>query len=207
MMVLTRFVAYTVAMAFSTAGVAAGEDAPPAATSYRLDPAGSTLFWELPATLHTVHGTVPEPDGSIQAAPGPEGSWSVRGRVTVRAASMRTGHDSRDRTMREKVLETQRFPLIVFDVTKVTGDLSRLATQEPFTVNLEGELTIHGKSLPLELPVRVEVSGGAVLLSGSFPLRWKQYGLSDPSFAFVRVREPLRVTFRLRAVPEGEEPP
>jgi hypothetical protein len=40
------------------------------------------------------------------------------------------------------------------------------------------------------------------MLAGSFSVGWKQFGLPDPSFGIITVREPLRVTFRLKAVPE-----
>ncbi len=49
------------------------------------------------------------------------------------------------------------------------------------------------------------LADGAVL-SGSFPLAWKQFGLADPSFGIITVREPLRVVFRLNAVPEARKP-
>ena len=41
---------------------------------------------------------------------------------------------------------------------------------------------------------------GDVVLQGSFPLSWKQYGVYDPSFGIVTVKDPLKVAFRLRAV-------
>jgi hypothetical protein len=42
----------------------------------------------------------------------------------------------------------------------------------------------------------------SVILTGSFPVHWKSYGLQDPSFPVVaRVKEPMQVAFRLCAVP------
>jgi polyisoprenoid-binding protein YceI len=85
---------------------------PPAAgvARYTIDAAHSTIAWELPATLHTVHGAVPDFSGSVELETGPQGEHVARGRVSVRAGNMRTGNDSRDKTMREKVLEVDRFP-------------------------------------------------------------------------------------------------
>jgi hypothetical protein len=53
----------------------------------------------------------------------------------------------------------------------------------------------------LRLPVDVFVFPDHVILNGFFPLLWKQFGLADPSFGLVKVREPLKVVFRLKAVP------
>ena len=167
---------------------------------YRILAAGSDLSWELPATLHTVHGKVPEFSGRVDAVPGSGGEWHIQARVAVRAAAMVTGNASRDRTMREKVLETDRFPEIVFESRQVTADLSRFKIGEHFTVETIGDLTVHGKAASIQLPVDVYVFADHVIVQGSFPLPWKRYGLHDPSFGIVTVREPMKVLFRLKAV-------
>ena len=114
---------------------------------------------------------------------------------------MATENSSRDQKMREKILETDHFPEIVFEATHVVADLSRFGKDQHFTVEVTGDLTVHGKSVSLRLPVDVFVFPDYVVLNGSFPLLWKQFGLPDPSFGLVKVREPLKVVFRLKAVP------
>ena len=177
---------------------ALSEQPPP--LHYVIEPAGSVLTWELPATLHTVHGKAPEISGSIDAAPGTAGGWRVDARIVVKAAAMVTGNDKRDRTMREKVLETDRFPDIVFEARQVAADLSRFQPGENLTVEVVGDLTVHGKPAAVRVPVEVRVFPDHVDLKGTFPLSWKQYGVYDPSFGIVTVKDPLRVAFRLRAV-------
>jgi polyisoprenoid-binding protein YceI len=172
---------------------------------YRIESAGSELRWELPATLHTVHGSAPEVEGRVDAESS-GGEWAVRSRIAVRAATMVTGNASRDRTMREKVLETDAFPEIVFEARRVIADLTRFQAGRHFTADVSGDLMVHGKRLPLRLPVEVEVLADRAVLSGSFPLLWKAYGLPDPSFGLVKVREPMKVLFRLNAVRIAVEP-
>ena len=182
--------------------VAFSVQAQPAELHYVLDARNSELTWELPATLHTVHGHVPEFSGSVDAAPGEHADWTITARIVVKAAAMVTGNASRDRNMREKVLETDRFPEIVFDARRIRADLSRFKPGERFTAEVEGDLTIHGKAAPVRVPVDVSVSAESVTLQGFFPLSWKQYGLNDPSFGIVTVKDPLKVQFRLVAVKE-----
>jgi polyisoprenoid-binding protein YceI len=184
----------------------AAEVESPRAARFAIDTQRSTISWELPATLHTVAGTAPEFSGSIELETGPGGEHVVRGRVSVRAAAMKTGNESRDQKMREKVLEVDRYPEIVFDLDAVEADWSKLAGGSAFDAKVSGRLTVHGTALALQVAVSVEPSGDGITLSGSFPLRWKSYGLSDPSFGFVTVREPMKVVFRLRAAP-SEAPP
>jgi polyisoprenoid-binding protein YceI len=201
----TRFAAALLALAsFAPTAPAAAEQ--PAAFHYRLQAKSSQLAWELPATLHTVHGRAPGLSGTIDAVAGPNGEWTVHARIVVEAAAMVTGNEKRDRNMREKVLETDRFPEIVFEARRVRADLSRFRVGERFTVEASGDLTVHGRALPIQLPVDVSVSADRVTLQGSFPLAWKSYGLNDPSFGVVTVREPMRVVFRLEAVEAPARP-
>ena len=175
---------------------------------YVIDAAHSTIAWELPATLHTVHGKVPELSGFIDIEEEASGGRVARGRVAVKAAAMTTGNDSRDRKMRDETLETSRFPEIVFELHSVAVEWARIRPNEAASARVQGDLSVHGQSVSLAVPVRVEISEGGVLVSGAFDLRWKAFGLKDPSFAFVTVREPMKVSFRLRAVPApGEEMP
>lgn len=167
---------------------------------YKVVSAGSTLRWALPATLHTVHGRVPRFEGSVDVEPAPDGKWAIRGRIVVAAEAMDTGSVRRDRAMREKVLETGKFPEIVFETTRVEADISKLRPGQSFSAQVGGSLTVHGKALDVQLPVDVTVFADHVVLSGSFPLHWKQYGMNDPSFGVVKVKEPMTASFRLRAV-------
>lgn len=175
-----------------------------AALHYRFRSEGSELTWELPATLHTVHGNAPKFQGTVDAEPGPAGLWRISCRIVVDAASMVTGNTSRDRTMREKTLETSRFPEIVFEARRVVADLSRMKPGARFTVEVTGDLAVHGRAVSIQLPIDVEVMPGRAVLVGTFPLSWSRFGLEDPSFALVRVREPLKVSFRLVAVPAAD---
>ena len=195
-----RSIAFGVLAVLAAAG--SGAEAPEP-LRYRFDPARSVLRWELPATLHTVRGVAPRFEGFVQADPQPGGGFDVEARITVNAASMNTGNAKRDRTMREKVLETERHPEIVFELERFTGPVSRMRTGENFTARIEGKLTIHGHTEPVLLPVDIHVFEDHAIVTGSFPVHWKKYGLADPSFGLVKVKEPLQVVFRLRAVPES----
>jgi len=190
-----------IALALIALGAAAAEG-PVHPLHYKVEVAGSSVRWELPATFEPIKGLVPLFHGSIQATPLSGGGWDVRAKIVVPADSMRTGNRLRDRTLREKVLETARYPEIVFELRQFTGDISRFRPGQTFPVQVVGDLTVHGKTEKVQLPVDVSVFPSAVILTGSFPVHWKAYGLQDPSFPVVaRVKEPMFVNFRLRAVP------
>ena len=182
--------------------------APPSEYHYAIEASGSELRWELPATLHTVHGTAPRVSGTIDVervggyhdvrAGEP---WRGRVHVVADASAMESGNASRDRKMREKTLDAAHHPSIVFQSRRVEADLSRFQPGAHLTVEVSGDLTVRGRSTAIRLPVDVFVFPDHVMLSGSFSIGWKQFGLPDPSFGIITVREPVRVAFRLRAVP------
>ena len=184
----------------AAAAIAAAQESPPSPLHYKLSRSGSVLRWDLPATAHTVKGTVGSFEGTIDAEP-VNGNWSIRSRIVVAADSMSTGNARRDRNMREKTLETPRFPEIVFEATEISADLSKFRPMEQFSAKVSGDLTVHGKSVKVQLPVDVYVFRDHAVIAGSFPIHWKQFGLDDPSFGVIRVKEPMMVSFRLKAVP------
>jgi len=200
-------VAFLVSAALSLLAALPGHSDP--ARRWAIVAEGSELRWDLPATLHTVHGTAPRLSGAIELEPA-AGSradraaemWRTRVRVVVDAGAMVTGNSSRDRKMRETTLDTSRHPEIVFESRSGEADLARFRPGEHLTVEVAGDLTVRGRSEPLRLPVDVFVFEDSVTLSGSFSVAWKRFGLPDPSFGIITVREPVRVTFRMRAVPE-----
>jgi polyisoprenoid-binding protein YceI len=180
----------------------------PTAYHYRIEAKGSELRWELPATLHTVEGVAPRVRGTIDVelagATRTEpslSSWRGRVRVVADAAAMTTGNSSRDRKMRERTLDVRRYPEIVFESRRMEADLSRFRAGEHLTVEVAGDLTVHGRAASIRVPVDVFVFEDHAILSGAFSVGWKQFGLPDPSFGIITVREPVRVTFRLSAVP------
>lgn len=174
---------------------AAARATPDLSPKYTIEAAGSEITWDLPATLHTVHGKVPKLSGTVETGGG------LKARVVVEAAPMATGNEKRDATMREKVLEVAKFPEIVYESESIEVDLAKLAAGQAIAGRAKGTLTVHGKGLAVESIVHAKPDGRAVVVSGTFSLPWKQYGLFDPSFGLVKVREPITVSFRLKAVP------
>jgi polyisoprenoid-binding protein YceI len=197
---MKRHLCLAAALAIAIPVAHRAQESPHRPLHYRLEVAGSTLRWELPSTFGTVTGTAAVFHGTVDATPLASGAWNVRGRIVVPAAGMRTENRRRDRRMRA-ILETAKFPDIVFELRRFTGDLSRFHPGENFPVQVAGDLTVHGRTAPVQLPVEVYVFDDRVEVAGTFPLYWKEYGLADPSFV-ARVKEPMQVVFRLRAVPE-----
>ncbi len=158
------------------------------------DPAASEVHFSLGAVLHTVHGSAKVKSG--------EASWdaekgTLSGKVVVDATSARTGITSRDDKMHKEVLESARFPEIVFTLEKFEGSFSP-GRDGPLTVS--GTFLLHGRSNPLTVPLTVTFSDGRVEASGAFKVPYVAWGLTDPSSFLLRVAKEVTVEVRIVGV-------
>lgn len=105
-----------------------------------------------------------------------------------------------NREMRELVLETAKYPEIIFQSTGVTG---RLTSGGVYEARVEGDLTLHGVTRRLVIPAQVTVSGNDLRARGEFTVKRSDYRIKATS-AFhgtVRVRDKLKFTFDIAAHP------
>lgn len=115
--------------------------------------------------------------------------------ATLNVAS--TELDCGDKTMNEHMLDAlqaKQHPGIVFKVktVQVRGET------EP--VKLEGELTLAGKTLPVQVLVNVTPgANGALRLEGRHLLRMTDWGVKPPSLMFgtMKVRDSVVIRFKL----------
>jgi polyisoprenoid-binding protein YceI len=157
--------------------------AAPVAAEQRLvlDPARTEVAFDLEATGHDVHGIFSLARGEVRFDPK---TGTASGEIVLDATSGRTGNNSRDRTMREEVLEAASFPEIRFVPQRLVGALAERGTSE---VTLEGRVSLHGTEHPLALPAKVSIEGGHVTVEAVFPIPYLDWGLRDPSVLFLRV--------------------
>jgi polyisoprenoid-binding protein YceI len=93
-----------------------------------------------------------------------------------------------------KVLDVARFPSIAFKSQRVSGR----EAGGGYDLEVAGEMTIHGVSRPLTLPVHVEIAGDTLTATGKAVLRHDQFGLQPVSVAgVVKVKNEIGVTYRI----------
>jgi len=97
----------------------------------------------------------------------------------------------------EKVLDVARFPEIRFVSKAVKGQTGDAGGD----LALVGDLTVHGVTRELEVPVQVALEGRSLTASGRATLRHDQFGLRPVSAAggTVKVANELKVEFRIVA--------
>jgi len=166
----------------------------PAATSeivLALDPAQSKVHWNVDSSLHTVHGTFNFKSGSIHFDPA---TGKAGGEIVVFATSGDSGNDSRDKRMHREILETAKYPEVVFHPTQVEG---KVAVSGPSEVKLHGIFAIHGTDHDLVALVHAELAGDHWTGTGKFEIPYVTWGIKDPSNFFLKVKHVVNVELEM----------
>lgn len=157
-------------------------------TQFKLDPAKTRIDWTLGATLHSVEGTFQLKSGTIRFDPQ---TGEASGEIIVEAGSGNSGNGTRDSKMKREVLETARYPEIVFTPKHVSG---YVAGQESSTVQVAGNFTIHGGTHELTMTMLVTIKSNAVEAHTKFVVPYEEWGMKNPSTLFLKVEKTVAIT-------------
>ncbi|HSS48336.1 MAG TPA: YceI family protein [Thermoanaerobaculia bacterium] len=184
---LCRRIALSVVSVLALASVLSAEP-----VTFELDPTATVIEFTFGATLHTVDGTIRPKEGVIHVDPE---TGTASGRIVIDATSAKTGNDRRDRKMHEKILESERYPEMIFEIERLSGKLNPIGQSE---IELHGTLEMHGTRLPLGVPATVMTTDGKTVTgTGTLILSYLKWGLADPSFFLLRVEKEVRVTVKV----------
>ncbi len=152
-----------------------------------LDPAQSTVHWTVDSTLHTVHGTFALIRGTVQFDPETDGA---SGEIVVSTPSGDSGDRSRDTRMRKEILESAKYPEVIFRPTQVEGHVARSGASD---VKLHGIFSIHGSDHELAAMVHVEMSPDRWKGSCTFDVPYIAWGIKNPSNFLLKVKPVVNV--------------
>jgi polyisoprenoid-binding protein YceI len=95
-----------------------------------------------------------------------------------------TNDSRRDRAARD-ALDTDEFPLATFVQTQPLELPADAASGGPVSVTAVGDLTIHGVTQPVEVPLQAQLVDDVIALIGSLPVTFSEYGVTAPSAPIV----------------------
>jgi polyisoprenoid-binding protein YceI len=156
-----------------------------------VDPAHSTLHWTLDTTLHLVHGTFAVKRGELIVDPV---SGKTSGEIVADATTGKTDNDSRDKKMHQEILETPRFPDIVFRVTQIDGLTTPLGKSQ---IKLHGTFLIHGSQHDMTIPADAEFAAGHFSGSAKFVVPYIEWGIKNPSNFLLKASPTVDVSLDL----------
>ena len=155
--------------------------------TFTLDPAQAKINFTVDSTLHTVHGNFRLKRGSIQFD---NATGQAGGEIVVDSASGQSGSEGRDKKMHKDILESPKYSDIVFTPQHVKGTV---AAEGKSQLEVEGVLTMHGKSKPVTMPLEVQLQGGAGTADGSFTVKYQEWGMKNPSTFILRVSDKVEI--------------
>jgi polyisoprenoid-binding protein YceI len=126
-------------------------------------------------------------------------------RITIPAAELVLTNEVSDkdrreieRIMRDEVIETARFPEIVY-----AGSVTGITEQSPsrYRVQLDGDLSLHGVTRPQRLSADITVVPDQLRASGKFSVMQTHFGIKLVSAmgGSIRVKDEIRCSFDISA--------
>jgi polyisoprenoid-binding protein YceI len=152
-----------------------------------LDPGQTEIRWKLNG-LHATHGTFKLKSGEFLFNPA---TGVAEGEILVDATTGESGNAARDKKMQTEVLESNRYPAIFFHPIRIKGAFKAgEGTQELVG---EGTFNIHGADHPLDLPLKVQISGGLVTATTQFTVPYVDWGMKNPSKFMLKVAKQVEI--------------
>jgi len=158
----------------------------------KVDTSASTIHFTADATLHSFEGWMRSWHLALSMPEGAELPDSVVLKGDTR--SLTTVHEKRDKEMHHW-LEDEKLPDLVFRLSRFSGT--------PEARVAEGELTLHGSTVPVAFPVQVQRDGSRLTISGQAQLDTRQFGLPQfRKFGLLSVDTEVRIDFKVTGVLE-----
>jgi len=158
-----------------------------AGESLVVDTSQTKIEFTLPSLLHTVHGEFRMKRASL-LFDAPSGKLS--GELVIDATSGESGSAARDKRMHSAILESAKYPEIVFRPDRVEGSVAGTGKS---SVKLHGIFSIHGGDHEILVPATIDAAGGAYTVSANFEVPYVKWGMKNPSTLILRVNDTVEI--------------
>jgi polyisoprenoid-binding protein YceI len=126
--------------------------------------------------------------------------------LTIDLTTYSSGSERRDRTILSSALETRLYPTATFASTRI----EKVEVVVPGAVGsatVAGNLTLHGETRPIKVPVRLSLSpDGELTADGEVTFRYTDFGVKVPRLAYL-VSAGNEATIKFRIVAETPKAP
>jgi polyisoprenoid-binding protein YceI len=152
---------------------------------------------ELPAKSDAV-GRSPAVTGTVKVEGSGTAHTASEARFEVDLTKLTSDRSQRDNRIRTMGLQSNTFPTATFVSTKPIPLPAETASGQAVKASAEGDLTIHGVTKRVTIPLDVRVSGTKGELVGSLEFPMSDFNITPPSIAgFVSVDPDATLEFKL----------
>lgn len=167
----------------------------------QLDPVQTKIEFTLGSTLHTVEGTFKLKSGTIRLDPS---TGKMSGSIIVDATSGQSGNEGRDRKMHREILESGKYPEIVFTPDQVKGTFN---PKGPSKLEVSGQFSLHGQDHDMTLPIDVQPAGRQLQMAAHITIPYIKWGLKNPSTFILRASDKVEVDIHAVGQFVGDDSP
>ena len=122
------------------------------------------------------------------------GVISEESTLVVDLGTLRSDDDDRDEYLRERSLESDRFPLAEFAVQEISGPPWPLPHEGEFSFQLEGDLTLHNNTSPLTWEAVAQFTPEQIVGTAKTSFTFGVFHLVRPSrFFLLSVEDNIRL--------------
>lgn len=157
--------------------------------------AGSLAGYQVDEILNgkavSVVGNTDQVSGRVTVAD----NFLTEATIEVDMASIETDSASRDAYFRNEIMSVDKYPKATFSLTEPV-ELTNLESGSG-EVNVTGDLTIAGKTLPYGSTLKFFRTEEGIVVTGTTPIKFADFGIKAPSLGFVKVDEMGQIEFKL----------
>jgi polyisoprenoid-binding protein YceI len=123
---------------------------------------------------------------------------------TVDVSKLTSDQSRRDQRIHSQGLESDRFPTATFTLTSPITLTADASSGQTVHVSATGDLTIHGVTKSVTIPIDARLTGSKIELVGSITFPFSQFGMTPPSIGgFVSVENNATMEFQLLLTRQG----
>ena len=114
-----------------------------------------------------------------------DGSAITAVNIEVDMTQLRSDQSRRDGALRQQAIETNTYPTSTFALTEPIPLDAVPAEGETISVTAVGDLTLHGVTRSVELPLEGQLTDGLVVVIGSIEIVFADYDIEQPRAGIV----------------------
>ena len=126
---------------------------------------------------NTAVGRTPDVTGSLTLA----GTSITAVQIEANLTTLKSDDDRRDGQLSRQGIQTSQFPTSTFTLTSPIQLGSLPAEGQAISATASGNLTLHGVTKPVQIPVQAKLSNGVVTVTGSIDILFADFGIERPS--------------------------
>lgn len=133
-------------------------------------------------------------------------SVQFNSQIVIDAAKFESDNETRDEDIRE-ILEANRYPQIVFELSNIEDFDMRLIGEEGKTLEEQsfiavGTLRVHGISKEIRFPISITLQKNQIFVEGTAQIRFTDFNIEPPTVGWIvkRTSDELTIKARIFAV-------